>query len=124
MRASSHSCVCVFYVSMLDNLYGAIDARLSTPIDSLTRTSKWKTKILHECRYIHIINIYSQMVFIFISNTSIDISFAAFVSFCSLWRLPCYFYAIEILSSFFFLFACGGFYSELMRRMRIDTNTV
>lgn len=73
--------------------------------------------------------IYSQMIFIFISNTSIDIfcSFrVAFTLSASLCRLPCYFYAIEISGIFFLLFllACGWFYSELMRRMRTNTNVL
>lgn len=79
--------------------------------------SKWKRNF-----YINA-DVYSQMIFIFISNTSIDIfcSFRLFffVSLSSPLLFLCYW---DFGQFFFSLLACGWFYSKLMRRMRIDTN--
>lgn len=80
------------------------DARLSIPIDSLTRTSKWKRKFLHECRSLYeCVCVYIPKWYSFLFRTLQLIFFCSFrvFFFSSLCRLPCYFHAIEISGCFF-----------------------
>lgn len=116
-------CQCVICRQFVCNVQ--TDARLSMhthPIGSLTRTSKWKRNFIYISADVCI---YSQMIFIFISNTSIDIFCSFRVDFFSLFSLLFVVsLVIFMLLRFRAFLACGWFYSELMRRMRTNTNVL
>lgn len=98
---SSCECVCVICRQFV-RVCGT-DARLSMRSGSLTIQFECKRNSIHTDTFI-----YSQTIFIFISNTSIDIfcSFRVIFPFFAallLYRRPYYFYAIEISGIFFVL---------------------
>lgn len=129
LSESESGCAGVYAIAIalyVDNLYVMLRLMLvcpcTHPIGALTRTSKWKRNFIYISADVCI---YSQMIFIFISNTSIDIFCSFRVDFFSLFSLLFVVsLVIFMLLRFRAFLACGWFYSELMRRMRTNTNVL